>query len=317
MVPFKQNTREHKLILRALSHTSEIEKKACMAIAYKINKLTPSDWEGKGLYPIEIPMEDLIDQLNTNYNSIKNMCRKIVKKTIEMKIPYTLKNGKTKVFDSVQVVFPSASIEKNTFRIEVKETVLPLFSRALTIYRHYNIIEAKFLTHKHSIEMYKFLKDKLNQDISDFTISLKMLKFELGLDSKYKMYHQLKQRVIDPAQIDMEKNGVIGFKYKEIKRSRAVTDLIFFIQKNKEKEQDIYFKERLKTYTKQTLQEQFIKDFKQFLKESFCLSPVSKTLKNAEFQNQLKLLEKRKSLTIYPKEIQERFIKYIDHPELF
>ena len=317
----KKNTREHKLVLRALAHNTLIEKKTCMSLANRLNKVSIQDAEKykaeQKLYVIEIPIHDIATELNSNYESIKNMCRKITKRSIEMQIKSKLKSGKTAVFDTVECIFPSAGISDNIFKIKINPVVLPLFSRALEIYRHYDIIEAKFLTHKHSIEMYKFLKDKLNQGILDFTISLKMLKIELGLDSKYKMYHQLKQRVIDPAQIDMEKNGVIGFKYKEIKRSRAVTDLIFFIQKNKEREKDIYFKERLKTYTKQTPQEQFVKDFEQFLKETFCLSPVSKTLNNTEFQSQLKLLEKRKSLTIYPKEIQERFIKYIDHPELF
>ena len=189
----KYNTREHKEILRIFAHSTKIEKKVMMNIAYKINKLKENDWRGKGYYIIEIPMPELIERTESNYEAIKRICRKIAGKVINLNIPYKLKNGKVEIFNSFISVFPECGISENIFRIEVKETVLPLFSRALERYRHYNIIEAKFLTHKHSIELYKYLKDKQNQNISDFTISIENLKNELGLEYKYIKYNDFKK----------------------------------------------------------------------------------------------------------------------------
>jgi len=191
----KYNTREHKLILRVFAHSSKVEKKVMMNVANEINKLKEEDWKGKGLYPIEIPMSALIERTQSNYEAIKRICDNVMSKIIQMEIPYKLKNGKTEIFKSFVCVFPECGISDNTFRIEVKETVLPLFSRTLEVYRHYNIIEAKFLTHKHSIELYKFLKDKYNQSKTEFTIDLGVLRAELGLENKYKLYGHLKNRV--------------------------------------------------------------------------------------------------------------------------
>jgi plasmid replication initiation protein len=320
MALVKDDTREHKLILRALAHTTQIEKKICMGIGNKLNKLSLKEAEKfreeKKMYFLEIPIEKLSDQINTSYRAIKNACFKLTSRKIPMCIEYNLKNGQTELFDTIQNIFVGAGISNNHFQISINPEVLPLFSRALDIYRHYNIIEAKFLTHKHSIELYKFIKDKVNQNKLEFIISVKNLKLELGLESKYKLYADFKKRVIDEVKKDLKKNSSVYFEYKEIKPSRSVTDLIFFIHKNEEMEHEIYFKERLKTYTKQTPDYNFVQDFTEFLKKEFCLSPVSKTLNNIEYQKQIKLLASFQKLSKYPKEIQERFIKFIDHPEM-
>jgi plasmid replication initiation protein len=308
----KYNTKEHKDILRVFAHSSKIEKKVYMNLAYELNKLKESDWKGKGLYPIEIPIETLTERTDSSYRAIKNICRKVVKKTIEMKIPHKLKNGKQTIFDSIEVIFPSCGIDDNVFKIEVKETVIPLFSRALERYRHYNIIEAKFLTHKHSIEIYKFLKDKQNQNISDFTISIKDFKIELGLECKYKLYADCKKWVIEPAKKDMKNNSVLWFEYKEIKRSRSVTDLIFYIHANKEKEQDIYITERIRIYTKSTTEERFKIDFLHFLEADYCFSNLSKTIDYSNLEKAKLSLKTKTTLKDYSLKIQKQFIEFLE-----
>jgi plasmid replication initiation protein len=317
MTLIKYNTREHKELLRVFSHSSTIEAKICMCIANAINKIpdnTAEEYRQKQQnYVIEIPVIELAENISSSYQSISNICDKLTSKKIKLQIPYTLKSsGETELFECVEVIFPSVGISNNIFKLKINSDVLPLFSRTLKIYRHYNIIEAKFLTHKHSIEMYKFLKDKLNRGVLDFTISVEKMRFELGLDDKYKAYKDFKKRVLEPAKKDMKRNGIVWFDYKEIKRSRSVIYLFFYIYKNKQKETNIYLSERLKLYTKQTTENKFKKDFKDFLEKDFCVSLVSKTLNKTEFQSQLKLLEKRISLTMYPMKIQEQFIEYLE-----
>ena len=314
----KKNTREDKLILRALAHTTQIEKKVCMSIGNKLNKLSEATAEQykteNKLYDLEIPMHEITEQLNTNYMSIKNACLKLTSRKIFLKTEEKVKSGKIEIFDSYFVIFPSARISDNNFKISINPAVLPLFNRALKIYRHYNIIEAKFLTHKHSIEMYKFLKDKVNQGIYEFTISVEKLRYELGLEGKYKAYKNFKMRVLDPVNSDML-NSAIQFDYIEIKPSRSVTDLRISIKEDKESKAVCYLKEALRQYPNQHTTTMFHADFTKFLEEYYCFSKLSKTIDNVKLNTELDILKTKKSITDYNHGMQSSFIEWLC-PEL-
>ena len=306
----KSNTREAVEILRVLASSTLVEKKVCMNIANYINKLSESDWKGKKLYTIEIPMKTLMARTTSNYEAIKRICKKMTSKTIQMKIPYKLKNGDTEIFDSTEVIFPSCGISENVFKIEVKETVMPLFSRALERYRHYDIIDAKFLTHKHSIEMYKFLKDYLNRKKgTSFQISVYKLKYELGIEKIYKAYQNFKLRVLEPVRKDLKLGSAIYFDYHEIKNGRAITDLKIDIFENKEMELNIYLSEHLKYYLENTTTDQFHIDYEIFLKKEYCVSKLS-GLNYIQLEKSIQKLKLNKSLSDYPNNIQEQFISW-------
>jgi len=301
----RYNTQELKELLRIFASSSLIEKKVYMNVAYEINKLKPIDWEGKNLYKIEIPMSELMERTETNYKAIARVCDRITSKKILVELPYKLKTtGKIELFKSIECCFPSCGISENTFKIEIKESVLPLFSRALERYRHYNIIEAKFLTHQNSIELYKFLKDKLNQNINEFSISVENLKFELGLEDKYKQYFDFKKFVLIPAQEDMKDHSVIYFDYKEIKTNRSITDLFIRIKTSEENEKNIYLLERIKSYIKTTTEEQFKKDFENFIMRSY--------YDEDDRNKHLEPLKTKKSLKEFPEKIQLKFINFLN-----
>jgi len=300
----RYNTKEHRDILKVFSHSSKVEKKVMINVAYEINKLKEEDYKGKNIYTIEIPMSDLMERTETNYKAINRICDKVTSKKILIEIPYKLRSGKTEIFKSTEVCFPACGISENTFKIKVNEDVIPLFSRALECYRHYNIIEAKFLTHKHSIEFYKFLKDKLNISKYDFKITVENLKNELGLENKYKLYADFKKWVLEPAKKDMFNNGFIYFDYKEIKHSRSITGLHLTIHEDIAKKLTLYSSERLKTYLKTETKTQFKKDFEAFLNESETYKPKLKGL--------LIELKNKSSLSEYDKNTQLEFINFIE-----
>ena len=183
----KFNIREHHNILRFLSHACHIEKKIFMNVAFIINNLKPEDYKGKEMYRMTIPMEDLIHNTTSSYENIKRTCRKITKKSYELKCDMKLNNGKIEHGTLFEVLFPRCFISNNIFVIDMMTTLLPYFSRRLEKYRNYNIIEAKFLKHKHSVELYKYLKDLSNQGKKNITISILNFKFELGLENKYRV----------------------------------------------------------------------------------------------------------------------------------
>jgi len=300
----KLNTREHRDIQRVFAHSTLNEKKVMMNVTNEINKLQPKDWENKDFYKIEIPMNELMERTEANYEAIKRTCKKIASIIIYAEIPYKIKNGKTEIFKSHVCVFPECGISENTFRIEVKTSILPLLSRALEEYRHYNIIEAKFLTHRHSVELYKFLKDKINKNNeTEFLISVENLKIELGLEKRYELYANFKNRVLEPAQKDMKAHSFIYFEYKEIKKNRSVSDLYITIKTSEENEKNIYLLERIKNYIKTTTEEQFKKDFENFIMRSY--------YDEDDRNKHLEPLKTKKSLKEFPEKIQLKFINFL------
>jgi plasmid replication initiation protein len=312
----KLNVREHHNILRFLSHTTLIEKKVFMNLAYELNKLKPKDYKNVRLYPISIPMDKLMQRTDSGYKEIKRICRKLMSKMYSLDVDVSLGAGKTEKGERIEILFPACTISDNIFKIEIMTTLLPYFSRELKKYRNYNIIEAKFLKHKHSIELYKFLKDQLNQDKKTLKISIEKIKYELGLENKYNRYENFKMRVLEPTKQDLKEHSVLYFTYKELKSGRKVTELRINIHENRQNKEDIFILARLETYIKNTPDDDFKKDFEDFLKNDYCYSKLSKQTIEADFQTELKKLKNKHSISDYPIKIQKQFINFLE-PQLF
>jgi len=110
----------------------------------------------------------------------------------------------------------------------------------------------------------------------------------------------------------MKNNSVLWFEYKEIKRSRSVTDLIFYIHTNKEKEQEIYTNERIRIYTKTTTENKFKEDFLHFLEEDYYFSKLSKTIDYSDLEKAKLSLKTKTSLKDYSLKIQKQFIDFLE-----
>lgn len=126
-----------------------------------------------------------------------------------------------------------------SFHPKMKPFLLSLQSH-FTIYDVRNILS---LPSSYSIRIYELLKQY--QTIGRRKFLLKELKEIIGVieeidlngKKKYKdnypLYGNFKQRVLQKAQNDLEENTDIIFTFEEIKRGRAVNELLFFIYENK------------------------------------------------------------------------------------
>ncbi len=310
----KYNVREHHSILRCFSHSTLIEKKVFMKIAHKLNSLKEKDYKNKDLLKLSIHVKELINNLATSYEALSNICNKLMKNTYTLDADVEI-NGNIETGILRGVFFPECFISNNYFQIKIMTTILPYFCRELKKYRNYNIIEAKFLKHKHSIEFYKFLKDQLNQNKKTLKISIEELKYNLGLESKYKQYSEFKKRVLEPAKQDLKDNSVLYFTYKEFKKGRRVTELRINIHESKDNQENIYLLARLDTYINNTPEYDFKKDFKDFLKNEYCYSKLSKQTIETDYQNELKKLKNKHSISDYPVNVQKQFINFLE-PQL-
>lgn len=98
-----------------------------------------------------------------------------------------------------------------------------------TKYRLENILRFKSV---YSIRMYELAKSW--EGSGEFTISIDELKEVVGAAGKYKAYYDLKRYVIEQSLKEISKLSDIELSYKEKRRGRKVTDLIFTIKKKKD-----------------------------------------------------------------------------------
>jgi plasmid replication initiation protein len=87
---------------------------------------------------------------------------------------------------------------------------------------------------KHSIKLYELLKQYKN--IGHRKFELDELKVFLNIDSKYKLYGHIKERILEPARKEIEQTSDLKFTYKEIKQGRKIVGLTFDIINIKEGE---------------------------------------------------------------------------------
>lgn len=119
-----------------------------------------------------------------------------------------------------------------SFHPEMRPYLLEL-QREYLLYDVRNILK---LPSGHSIRIYELLKQY--EKIGKRTFFIDNLKAILGIEDKYPKFANLRQRVIDKAQIDLAEHTDISFTYEVIKRGRRIEKITFFINKNIPKRQE-------------------------------------------------------------------------------
>jgi plasmid replication initiation protein len=98
-------------------------------------------------------------------------------------------------------------------------------------YTKYFVKSIRNLNSFYSIRLYEILKQY--EKAGTRTVSLKTFRELLGICiDKYKKYNHLKERIILTAQKDIEINSDISFTFEEIKKSRKIIKIKFFILSN-------------------------------------------------------------------------------------
>jgi len=316
----RRNTREDLQLMQLFASTDVLEKKILMSVAEEVNKTKAEEikehYENDINYLLHFSLNDLAENINAPVDTIRNAERTIYKdetKRFDKMLDYKIStqkdikiNSKYEHFKCRTNVFSEFGIsERGTFVVKVNAGALILFSRYLKYYRHYDIIEAKYLTVSSSIEFYKFLKDRINRGKErDFYISIESLKNELGISkNKYKLYGDLKRKVINPALADMQKNLCpTCFDYTEKKQGRKVIGLHIKTIENIQNKDDLYALERLAIYLKQTSD----KEFKEFYAD-FCFA-----FQISEYKDDIKKVKTKDSFKKLSKKIQLKFINWLE-----
>ncbi|WP_456391214.1 replication initiation protein [Hydrogenimonas sp.] len=125
-----------------------------------------------------------------------------------------------------------------SFHPKLKPYMLQL-KEQFTKYRLENILRFKSV---YSIRMYELAKSW--EARGGFEISVDDLRKMFGLEGKYKLYADLKRKIIERSLKEINSLSDIRISYKEKKIGRKVTDLIFTVKPNLPKQKNYLASER-------------------------------------------------------------------------
>ena len=116
---------------------------------------------------------------------------------------------------------------KVSFHPDMKAFLLELKNRYL-VYEFRNVSE---LQSPYYIRIYELLKQY--EKIGERRVTVSELKEILGIGEEYSLYGHFKSSVLNKAQVKIAQHTDIAFSYTEVKKGRAVAELVFKIWANR------------------------------------------------------------------------------------
>ena len=211
-------TKSNKLI-NCEYDLSVFEQKIILTLASMVQ---PQDTEFK---EYEFKIKDFIKLLGlktqTKYTEIPKITRDLMRKVFE------IREGK-KILQLAWL--SSAEYEIGTGMVSLKfdSKLKPYMLGLKKFYTTYKLANVLILKSKYSIRIYEILKS--NEFKNNIQIELDELKNMVGAKAEYlKVYADFKNKVLIQAQKELIEKTDISFEFKEIKTSRKVTSIKFYI----------------------------------------------------------------------------------------
>lgn len=169
---------------------------------------------------------------NNAYTRLRNLVRKLQTKLVYIKLP----NGR---YLEAQFLGPAdhggEHASPGMIEFEISRKLYPYLLQIKGEFTKYRLKHVFQLQSAHVIRIYELLKQY--QNIGNRTMSLNELRLTLGIEKlkSYRVYGNIKKRIILPAQEELAKKTDITFSFEENRTGQKVTGLRFIIRKNIEK----------------------------------------------------------------------------------
>lgn len=243
-------TKSNYFIMNSSYDLSLEEQKIILTLASMVQ---PTDEEFK---PYKFKIADFINLLGienqSKYTKVPKITKELMKKVFE------IKEGKK----TIQVSWlSSAEYEEGSGMVELefspklKPYMLQLKKR-FTQYQLSNILRMKS---KYSPRIYEILKCNKFKHQEYIEMEIEELRRLLKTENVYPKYADFKRKIIIQVQRELQEVSDISFDFEEIKTTRKVTSIRFYIKDNSVK------KEAPKEKTSLDLLEQRIKETKEIL----------------------------------------------------
>jgi len=214
-------TKSNKLI-EASYNLTEVEQKIIMTL---ISLVQPSD---KDFQSYTFSIKDFIKLIggnsNTRYKELEDITRSLLSKTYEVRFEDRLS----------QVQWLSQAdynYKQGTIQLTLHSFFRPYLLQLKREFTSYQLKNVSKLKGQYSIRIYELLKQY--ERLKERTFDLDDLRQKLAVTDKYPAYGNFKQRVLVPAQKQINKKSDISIDFKEIKVGRAVKRIKFIIESNK------------------------------------------------------------------------------------
>lgn len=209
---------KHNALIEARYKLTLCEQKLVLGVVMQIK---PDD---KDFQEYRMSVQEFIDLMDVEGNDyharVEECAREILKKPLTIQL-----GGGNELycnwFASIKYE-PVAGQVAFDFHPALKPYLLRLQNR----YTKYDSANVMRLESKFSIRLYELLKQYLK--IGERIITLVEFRLMLGIEDTYS-YANIKQRILDPCEIELEDKSDLSYDYQPIKTGRKVTAIRFLI----------------------------------------------------------------------------------------
>lgn len=192
---------------------------------------------------VNFTIKEITNLLNIPINNLYRDIGKIIKnlRKNDIFIDERDENGIGKVIETSFVTTAIYDNKHGVLSLEFSDTLRPYLLELKGFFTSYRLDNALSLSSKYSIRIYEKLK--CNEFKKSFIWSVENIKEDLILKQKsYKLYSNVKQKIILIAIDDINKNTDIKVRFEEIKTGRKITAIKFYIKENSKNKQNYYGK---------------------------------------------------------------------------
>ncbi len=185
------------------------------------------DFKEYRIYLKDVVKEFQLDNKNA-YALLKEGAIRLTKK--EIRIVRSTEEGDKEFVTNIAVGVDSFLNNGNYLDISFHPKMKPFLLQLQSQFLMYDIRNVLSIQSSFSVRMYELLKQY--ETIGKRLFQVQELKDVLDISDKYRLYGHFKERVILKAQEDLEKHTDIRFTFEEIKKGKAVVQLVFYIHPN-------------------------------------------------------------------------------------
>jgi len=221
----KETVRLHNSFINAIFSLSADAKKILL-IVWLHSK--PEETNIVKVYQKDIEEKIGLDIMHLNKEHREQIIDELMKKIITIR---DINNPNNFIKFSL---FRDTEYKDGLLTVDLSHKILPYIKEAQEkLFTRFKIQNIKPLTSIYAIRIYLLLKQF--EDTSWRTISIEEFKKMLEIENKYKRTNDLKRRVLEPAQRQINENTDLKIKYELIKKGKKYTHIKFLIKKKREK----------------------------------------------------------------------------------
>ncbi len=211
------------LLIEANYKLGVTEQKIILCIASKIQ---PDDSDFK---TYTLPIKEFNKLLGLKgtpkYTELRKITKDLMQKVFEIRI-------ENKVIQVAWLSYVAYNVTEGTIDIRFDPFLRPYLLQLKKEFTSYKLDNVVKLKSSYAIRIYELLKQY--ERVQERTFSLEHLRRLLGAEDLYPAYGNFKQRVLIPAQKELEKKTDITFELEEMKSGRRV-DKVKFVIRSKRK----------------------------------------------------------------------------------